>query len=372
MARYRSSAWPLAAACVCLIVYASLHPFSGWAWPAAAQDVSWWRLPVPQPRWVTRFDVVSNLIAYVPLGALLATGLVRGGRSKRRAFAGAVLAASALSYGLETLQHLLPQRVPSIIDWLLNTGGATLGAAALLGVHALGGLERWQRWRERWLLRDRGNGLTLLLLWPFGLLFPPPVPFGLGQVLVRARDAVAELLTGTAWDGWLQPGAPTTTPLAPGVELLGIAASLLAPVLVAYSLMAPGLRRLMPLLGALGLGVLVTTLSTALNFGPEHALTWVTAPAIPAILTAAVLALLLAWLPARSTAAVGLLVISLAVALVNAAPADAYYAASLQGWEQGRFVRLHGLAQWIGWCWPYAALAYLMSRVASRRAEGEP
>ena len=54
------------------------------------------------------------------------------------------------------------------------------------------------------------------------------------------------------------------------------------------------------------------------------------------------------------------------VALVAHAPADRYFADSLQAWEQGRFVRFHGAAQWVGWLWPYAALAYLLSRVAAR------
>ena len=365
MARHRSSAWPLAAAFLCLIVYASLHPFSGWEGPTP-RDGPWWLLTVPKPSGVTRFDLVSNVLAYIPLGALLAAGLLRGGRSHRVALVTALLAGSALSYAMEVLQHLLPQRVPSIIDWGLNSAGAALGALAMLALHALGVLDLWQRWRERWLLQGRTTGLVLLMLWPLGLLFPPPLPFGLGQVLVRARDALAQALQGTAWDGWLRPGPPTTLPLAPGVELLGIAAGLLAPVLLAYTLTRPGLPRWVALAAALLLGIAVTTLSTALNFGPEHALTWVTLPALPAILFAGLLALPLAWLPVRSAAAVALLVVSMGVALVNAAPGDAYYAASLQGWEQGRFVRLHGLAQWIGWLWPYATLAYLLGRVASR------
>jgi len=51
---------------------------------------------------------------------------------------------------------------------------------------------------------------------------------------------------------------------------------------------------------------------------------------------------------------------------VAQAPTDPYYAESLQGWEQGRFIRFHGLAQWIGWLWPYAALFYLLARVTAR------
>jgi 2',3'-cyclic-nucleotide 2'-phosphodiesterase (5'-nucleotidase family) len=51
---------------------------------------------------------------------------------------------------------------------------------------------------------------------------------------------------------------------------------------------------------------------------------------------------------------------------VAQAPADPYFAASLHGWEQGRFIRFHGLAQWIGWCWPYAATLWLLRQSAGR------
>jgi VanZ family protein len=363
-ARPRSFAWPLAWAWLCLIVYASLHPFTGWVLPKPL-DGGLLRLGVPQPSGVSRFDLVSNLLAYVPLGALFAAGGLRSRRPPVLAFLLAALWCSALSYSLETLQHLLPARVPSIIDWLLNTAGGILGAALMLAVQALGGLDHWQRWRERWLLRERGAGLTLLLLWPCGLLFPPPLPFGLGQVILRAREGLDEALQGTAWDGWLGPIVLPGMPLTPGVELLCVAAGLLAPTLLAYALTRPGARRIVLPLGALALGAAATTLSTALGFGPEHALTWLTPPVLPAMGLATGLAALLAWMPPRAAAALALLVISLGVALVNVAPADAYYAASLTAWEQGRFIRFHGLTQWIGWLWPWAALAYLVGRVAS-------
>jgi hypothetical protein len=41
---------------------------------------------------------------------------------------------------------------------------------------------------------------------------------------------------------------------------------------------------------------------------------------------------------------------------------------SLQAWEQGRFVRFHGLAQWIGWLWPYAAIGWLLARLRGEMA----
>jgi hypothetical protein len=52
--------------------------------------------------------------------------------------------------------------------------------------------------------------------------------------------------------------------------------------------------------------------------------------------------------------------------LLNDAPASAYFAQTLQVWEQGRFIRFYGLGQWLGWLWPYATLVYVLLR-ASRR-----
>jgi hypothetical protein len=61
-----------------------------------------------------------------------------------------------------------------------------------------------------------------------------------------------------------------------------------------------------------------------------------------------------------------LIALTALVALVVQAPADPYYAQSLSAWEQGRFIRFHGAAQWVGWLWPYAALCHLFTRVIAR------
>ena len=60
-----------------------------------------------------------------------------------------------------------------------------------------------------------------------------------------------------------------------------------------------------------------------------------------------------------------LMALTALVSLVAQAPADPYFAESLQAWEQGRFIRFHGAAQWIGWAWPYVAMAYLLGRIAA-------
>jgi hypothetical protein len=78
------------------------------------------------------------------------------------------------------------------------------------------------------------------------------------------------------------------------------------------------------------------------------------------------LCLLLSSAGPRFSAALALVVLTALVVVVAEAPQDPYYAASLSGWEQGRFVRFHGLAQWIGLLWPYAAIAWLMLRLTRR------
>ena len=76
--------------------------------------------------------------------------------------------------------------------------------------------------------------------------------------------------------------------------------------------------------------------------------------------------MLLSFVPRRVAAGFGLIALTALVMLVARAPADPYFAQSLQGWEQGRFIRFHGAAQWVGWLWPYAALTYLLVRLAAR------
>ena len=34
----------------------------------------------------------------------------------------------------------------------------------------------------------------------------------------------------------------------------------------------------------------------------------------------------------------------------------------MQAWENGRFIRFHGLSRWFGILWPYVALAWLLGR----------
>jgi hypothetical protein len=85
-----------------------------------------------------------------------------------------------------------------------------------------------------------------------------------------------------------------------------------------------------------------------------------------ALATGALLAALAGVVPQRAAAGLGLMTLTALVTLVTQAPSDPYFADSLQAWEQGRFIRFHGAARWVGWLWPYAAIVYLLARLGAR------
>src|SRR5664279_648221 len=81
------------------IAYASLQPFTPWIAPFA--DTPFWTF-APWPSKWTRFDVVVNVLAYVPFGLFVAL-IPRRAAPPVRALTG-LLAGAALSFCLETLQ----------------------------------------------------------------------------------------------------------------------------------------------------------------------------------------------------------------------------------------------------------------------------
>jgi VanZ family protein len=368
MSRHRSSATGLAWVYATLVVYASLFPFEGWRWPPGQSLLA--LLVLPSALHQSVFDISSNLLGYAPLGLFAATARLRNGARLRHALLSAGLGGALLSWGCEVGQHFMPTRVPAFEDWIYNTGGAFGGALLAVAAHRAGLVERWSRLRARWFSGDAAPALVLLVLWPVGLLFPAPLPLGLGQVGERLREGAAEFLEGVPWAepalAWLSQPASTSAPLRPLSEALLVGCGLLAPCLVAYAVVSPGWRRLALAGGAALLALSAMSLSTLLNFGPQHAFTWVGPAVVPGMALGLLAAVLLVGLPRRMVPGIGLMVLTALVAGVAQAPSDPYFAQTLQAWEQGRFVRFHGLAQWVGWLWPYAAMAWLIARLGTR------
>ncbi len=168
-----------------LIAVGSLYPLSGW------RDLATWSagfLSDPLPRYITRTDVATNVLLYLPIGYVLALTLSRP-HYRNLSIIVAVLLGALYSLSLESLQQLLPRRFPSNLDIFLNTLGALIGA--LMSLHH----GRWQRalrrlglWRDDWFHADRATtlGLWLMLLWAFSQLALLPFP-GTGWLELHLR-----------------------------------------------------------------------------------------------------------------------------------------------------------------------------------------
>jgi VanZ family protein len=362
---HKTAATPLSLMYAVLIVYASLYPFADWRDQGIAP---WTFLSAPFPRYWTAFDVWTNVIGYLPFGALLTLSAMRSGKIKH-AVALAVACACLLSLFMETIQGFLPARVASREDWLLNSAGAVSGALTALALEKMGIVNHWSRIRSRWFLRQSRGGLVLLAMWPVSLLFPPPIPFSSGQVFERLEAEIAQQLMDTPFLEWLPVRDVELQPLAPGAEMMCIMLGLLIPCLLGFTFTRTLTRRLLfvPLL--LTVGVATTALSAALSWGPNHMFAWLDTPCQIALISVLVLALLLAFVPARVSAALILLALGVYLSLLNQAPESPYFAQTLQSWEQGNFIRFNGLAQWFGWLWPYATLGYVLSTLWRREPQ---
>lgn len=363
MPMHQTSAWPLALVYAVLIVFASLFPFDGWR-AQGIDPLVFLLAPMPPPYW-SGFDATINIAGYVPLGFLLSLAMMRSGWA-RGALWLAVLAGALLSLAMEFLQIYLPRRVPSNMDLTLNAAGTLAGALAALLLERLGALDRWSDFRARWFVADASGAIVLLALWPLALLFPAAVPFGLGQVLERAQNALILLLEDTPFLDWLPMREAAFEPLSHGGELLVVLLGLLIPVLLGYCVIRQAGRRAVFALAVVCAGVALTALSAALSWGPLHAWGWLGMPARVGLWAAVVVAVLMLAVPHRACAAVLLVALVWHLSLLNQAPTSAYFAQTLQIWEQGRFIRFYGLGQWLGWLWPYAALVYMLIRVSRR------
>ena len=176
-----SARWGLAAlAYAGLIVYGSLYPLTGWT----TEQVKVFAFLVPHwPDHIPRADFVTNVLAYMPLGVLLAHWL--GRRSVPVGVILATLLCAVLSFAMEFLQQFLPSRVASLSDLLANTAGGLAGAVMAAFVH--GESLPWvflMRRRDQWFKPGRivDLGLLAIALWSLSQLTPLVPSIDVGKI----------------------------------------------------------------------------------------------------------------------------------------------------------------------------------------------
>jgi VanZ family protein len=359
----RTRASPIArAACAVygmLLFYSGLAPWSGWR-DLGIHPLAF--LTAPLPRYTTTFDLVVNVVAYVPLGALVVLALYPRRRGVT-AVALATLAAMALSGLIEAGQTYLPTRISSNVDLATNTLGALAGAVLVAPfTAALIDRGRLLEWRRRWFERDATAVLMAVALWPAAQIYPEPMLFANGGL----RGVLEPLLTALGGH-WLEFEGETFGPaefvLA---EAFIVASATLAVGLGLCSILRRDAPRY-PLLAAfIGAALVAKSLANALQFGPERALAWLT-PGVFGGLALGTLSLAAATGGSRAwqvrIAWVALLALLFAV---NATPDNPYHLAQMQEWRQGRLLHFNALAAWLSTFWPLLLAAALLLRGSDR------
>ena len=337
------------------IVFASLQPFSPWIPPAP--DTPFWPF-APWPLRFTRFDVIANVIAYMPFGAFIALSPRRATPRARTALAFA--AGLTLSFAMETLQMWTPPRDASLVDLVANTAGALLGG---LAGASLVRAERVRRALSAARLRiflpgKLGDfGLALLVLWLVAQTNPGiplfAVTFGAEQI-------------------------PLATPAPPDSALTFIEAAESAFQLVGISLFLALLLRERRYIGGavlvlIGIALLAKGAAAILVLKPAVWETWMK-PAVSAGMTIGLLILLASvFLPRPvqvATCAIALLASLLLPLLATDLP-PARAPLTLFNWRYGHLLNFNGLTQSVLLVWPIAAAMWLFL-LAGRPRWGEP
>lgn len=342
LSRYLALAW------LALLIYGSLHPFTGWRdtgiSPLAFLEGGW-------PRYWTAFDLLINVALYLPLGFFATLAMCRlPGR-----YTGAILAtliAAGISFGLETVQTWLPARVPSNLDLACNSLGGLLGAVIgqITGPRVISRLLALEH-RLIAPVPHAELGLTLLGLWLLIQFSPETLLFGSGDLryLIGFSGAVP-----FAAESFVMIEASIVAFNAVAVGL--IVRQLCARLSIAY-LVVP-----LFLLFALA----INTLAAAILVGPAEAFAWLTPGARLGLPVGGLVLLVALALPATPRLMLTALALMAATVLVNLAPPNPYSAAALAAWRQGHFLNFNGLTRLAGTLWPFLTLPFLL--VSSRRA----
>ena len=328
------------------IAYASLQPFGEWMAPLPGTP--FWAF-TPWSMRATRFDIVANVLAYLPLGFFVALLPPRATPALRAAIA--ALAGAVLSAAMETLQWFLPARSASTTDLVANAAGALAGglAGAFYAQSRLRGAMRRVRGRAVLPGTTGDVGLALLAVWlvaqtnpaiaPFALTFDPaPIPLSdpdaaavdTAAVLIEAAESAFQLVGVGLFAALLARDRR----YAGGAVLLAVGAALLIKGIAAFLLLKPAVFE-----SWLSYGVLLGIAAGALLLLPAILLP---RPAQVTICAIALLSSLLA-------------PVFIPEVLQAAAPV------TLFNWRYGHLLNFNGLTRSILVAWPLAAALWLFA-----------
>lgn len=331
---------------VLLIIYASLYPFN-FNLQVGVEQFEWFWAPIP--RYITSFDIFTNILGYVPLGFLLVFALYPRSRGYQALWI-ALLVGGLLSGVLESLQTWLMSRIPSNVDWWANLGGVAIGALLAMPMDP-----RWlsgtafQRKRHEW-FGQRSSVLILILAFPFAQIYPQTAWLAMGDLpdwlwspkLWRVDVNFASLEIATTMMAWL-------------------AASLIIALAMRDS--APRYRLLSVLLI---MTVLMKALFAGMQFGVGRSFVWLTPAALWGMIFSSIVLMAILQLKRRYIYLLAILAFVCVLILVNLFPKNPYFLVALQEWRQGRLIHFNSLLSWLAWLWPLLAALSLLKGLKTK------
>ncbi len=325
------------------IIYVSLTPFTGWTDSGTVLTL----LP-PWPHYITFFDVLINLLAYVPLG-LFGYIFLQPRVGPKLAAVISILFGVVLSLSMETLQQFLPTRISSMTDLLANSGGTMIGVALTAWFAWTPHLEIVSNLRDKIFVKGRlaNLGQLLLALW-FITQLNPSIPFlGAGNVINMLLEPWNHRTDAAAF--WI--------PQAAGMALNFCGIALFISLLVQRSLKPAWFA-----VAVLALALVIKTVAAVMLLKEPLIPNWLGRETLAGLVGGVVLLLIFSSLRRRQRLIVaGLIILAGGVmsklAAIYDSPSEIL---RVFKWPYGQLLNFTSLTQFINEAWPLAAVVYLM------------
>jgi hypothetical protein len=144
------------------------------------------------------------------------------------------------------------------------------------------------------------------------------------------------------------------------MQLVCVALGLWVPALLGLGVLRELRQRLVWVICVLSMALMFNALSAALTYGPVHAWFWLNPQVFGGLAVGTLLSLVTIKLPLRWSLSLMVFAQLLLLFWLNQLTASTYLEQTVQTWEQGRFIRFHGLTQWLSWLWPWAVLTWAL------------
>ncbi len=339
-----------------LVIDASLYPFNGWIdIGVGAFDY----LAAPWPRHALEFDVVVNILGYLPLGFL---GIVALYPRIRNVTASLLVGATSfvVSMSMEALQTFLPTRVASKVDLVTNFIGALCGI--VLGLAVVEGMldrGRVRQLRLIWFERRAHWRILLCVLWFGAVLYPERYAIGAGSIIDELANQWPEV---AQWNTALIELWPSEPGWFEGIDALVSGGYLLAALLLFLDAARSAAPRLWLLLAFVAATLGAKTMGTGLTYASEDPFLWISPGSILGFSVAAMLATLL--LAASQKTRRWTVVAALAIALLfaNFGPDNMLLEVASHSWHRGRLLNFYGIALGLSITWPLLALVLMLAK----------